>query len=143
MSITSKQTLFELKLLYAEDDKSVQEIMKKILSNRFKDIICVCDGQEALEIYSQECIDLMIIDMDMPRLNGLDFCRIVRESNDDIPIMMLTAFNQTEYLIEALQIGIDRFLFKPIKTSTLDKQLKTLVKRAFLLKNEALNGVAI
>ncbi|RAX57797.1 hypothetical protein CCZ01_04945 [Helicobacter monodelphidis] len=143
MSVTSSdRSLFELTLLYAEDDKSIQEMMKKILQRRFCKVLCANDGEGGFDLFQKENIDIVITDMSMPKVSGLELCAKIREIDEEIPIMMITAFNESDYLIEALQLGVDRFLFKPINTTTLDKHLKILVKRAILSKKNLTQGVS-
>lgn len=129
------KTLFDLRLLYVEDDEQVRTIMSRILKRRFTTIIDAKDGKEAFDIYQSENVDMMIVDMNLPLLNGLELCSYVREADEDIPIMMLTAFEQTDCLIKALEIGVDKFLFKPINIEIFDKQLKILARRALLFKH--------
>ena len=79
-------------------------------------------------------VDIAIVDMNIPLLNGLELCMRIRETNEDMPIMMITAFDQSDCLLKALEIGVDRFLFKPINMEILDRQLKILARRAILFK---------
>lgn len=128
------KSLFDLRLLYVEDDEQARLIMQRILKRRFTDIVSVENGKEALEVFLKGNIDMMIADMNIPLLNGLELCTRVREVNEDMPIMMITAFDQSDCMLKALEIGVDRFLFKPINMEILDKQLKILAKRAILFK---------
>lgn len=126
--------LFDLRLLYVEDDEQAQLVMQRILKRRFSDIVSAKDGQEALDVFLNGNVDIAIVDMNIPLLNGLELCMRIREKNEDMPIMMITAFDQSDCLLKALEIGVDRFLFKPINMEILDKQLKILARRAILFK---------
>ncbi|MDE6978490.1 MAG: response regulator [Helicobacter sp.] len=128
------KNLFDLRLLYVEDDEQAQLVMQRILKRRFSDIVSAKDGQEALDVFLEGNVDIAIIDMNIPLLNGLELCMRIRERNEDMPIMMITAFDQSDCLLKALEIGVDRFLFKPINMEILDKQLKILARRAILFK---------
>lgn len=134
MQNLAQKTHFDLRLLYVEDDEQVSAVMQRILKRRFSEVACAKDGQEALEIFTNGNVDMMIVDMNIPLLNGLELCTKVREINEDIPIIMLTAFDQSDCLSQAIEIGIDRFLSKPISTEALDKHLKILARRAILYK---------
>lgn len=131
---TQLKNLFDLRLLYVEDDEQAQLVMQRILKRRFSDIVSAKDGQEALDVFLEGNVDIAIIDMNIPLLNGLELCMRIRERNEDIPIMMITAFDQSDCLLKALEIGVDRFLFKPINMEILDRQLKILARRAILFK---------
>lgn len=131
---TQLKNLFDLRLLYVEDDEQAQLVMQRILKRRFSDIVSAKDGQEALDVFLEGNVDIAIIDMNIPLLNGLELCMRIRERNEDMPIMMITAFDQSDCLLKALEIGVDRSLFKPINMEILDKQLKILARRAILFK---------
>lgn len=131
---TQLKNLFDLRLLYVEDDEQAQLVMQRILKRRFSDIVSAKDGQEALDVFLEGNVDIAIVDMNIPLLNGLELCMRIREKNEDMPIMMITAFDQSDCLLKALEIGVDRFLFKPINMEILDKQLKILARRAILFK---------
>lgn len=131
---TQLKNLFDLRLLYVEDDEQAQLIMQRILKRRFSDIVSAKDGQEALDVFLEGNVDIAIVDMNIPLLNGLELCMRIREKNEDMPIMMITAFDQSDCLLKALEIGVDRFLFKPINMEILDRQLKILARRAILFK---------
>ncbi|MDE7318000.1 MAG: response regulator [Helicobacter sp.] len=131
---TQLKNLFDLRLLYVEDDEQAQLVMQRILKRRFSDIVSAKDGQEALDVFLEGNVDIAIVDMNIPLLNGLELCMRIREKNEDMPIMMITAFDQSDCLLKALEIGVDRFLFKPINMEILDRQLKILARRAILFK---------
>lgn len=131
---TQLKNLFDLRLLYVEDDEQAQLVMQRILKRRFSDIVSAKDGQEALNVFLEGNVDIAIVDMNIPLLNGLELCMRIREKNEDMPIMMITAFDQSDCLLKALEIGVDRFLFKPINMEILDRQLKILARRAILFK---------
>ena len=131
---TQLKNLFDLRLLYVEDDEQAQLVMQRILKRRFADIVSAKDGQEALDVFLKGNVDIAIVDMNIPLLNGLELCMRIRETNEDMPIMMITAFDQSDCLLKALEIGVDRFLFKPINMEVLDRQLKILARRAILFK---------
>ena len=130
---TQLKNLFDLRLLYVEDDEQAQ-LVQRILKRRFADIVSAKDGQEALDVFLKGNVDIAIVDMNIPLLNGLELCMRIRETNEDMPIMMITAFDQSDCLLKALEIGVDRFLFKPINMEILDRQLKILARRAILFK---------
>jgi diguanylate cyclase (GGDEF)-like protein len=104
----------ELKLLYVEDDENARSSTLKILSRFFKDIFLASDGVEGYEIFKKGGIDIVISDINMPNENGIDMCRKIREDESEIPLLLLSAYNDSEYFIDAIKIGIDCYLLKPI-----------------------------
>jgi len=105
-----------LTVLYVEDDLIVQEATQLLLSSFFKKIIVANDGEEGLSIYhnSKEEIDIVISDIEMPKMNGLDMIQEIRKDDNDISIILTTAFSDVKYFQQAITLKVDRYLPKPI-----------------------------
>ncbi|MCJ8326909.1 MAG: EAL domain-containing protein [Campylobacterales bacterium] len=108
--------LKNITILYAEDEENLRDITLNILKGFTKKQYVACDGQEGLELFKkhEEEIDLIITDINMPRMNGLEMIKNIKEINSNIPIIVATAFSNTEYLLEAIDIGVDKYILKPI-----------------------------
>ncbi len=108
--------LNELTILYVEDEELMQEVIRDFFSSIFKDLICVHNGKVGLETFvsKQTEIDLIITDINMPIMNGLEMSEKIRELNDSIPIIFVTAHNENNYLYKAIKMGISDFIIKPI-----------------------------
>jgi CheY-like chemotaxis protein len=106
----------DLTVLYAEDELSAQREITKTLKIFFKRIIVASDGEEGLEHYYnyQDDIDLVMSDIQMPKINGLEMIEQIRAGDRDIPVIMLTAFNDQEYFIKSISLKIDKYLIKPL-----------------------------
>lgn len=106
----------DLTVLYVEDEIAVQKELESMFKIFFKNVIVANDGQEGLELYAkyQKEIDMIISDIRMPRLDGLAMVEQIRKKNRDIPIIMLTAFNEQEYFIKSISLKIDKYMLKPI-----------------------------
>lgn len=120
-------------ILYAEDDEQTQEGMATILKRIFKTVHLASNGEVALSLFQKHKPHLVITDIQMPKLNGLDLSKAIKELSPQTPIIITTAFNEERYFITAIENGIDSFLFKPI-----DKQklFQTLIKTIAHLDHE-------
>lgn len=115
--------LKNLTLLYAEDNKEARELNSKIFEFFFKNIIAVKDGLEALEIYDNQLVDLVILDISMPKLDGLSVARKIREIDSKIPILILTNLLEIAPLKEAVSLNLVDYLIKPISFEILKNSL--------------------
>ena len=106
-----------LTILYAEDEESVRVNMVSILQMLFKKVLVAEDGQEAIELFKQNDVDVVITDVRMPYVDGLEFASFVRNVDKKIPIIVATAHNDVEYFISSIKIGITNYLLKPISQS--------------------------
>jgi signal transduction histidine kinase len=111
-----KDILSKISLLYAEDDDEIREQMSLLLSKFIPNIECAIDGKEALQKYqnSKDGFDIILTDIQMPRLDGLEFSKGVKEINSEIPIVVTTAFNDSSYLLKSIDIGVDAYIIKPL-----------------------------
>lgn len=114
--INNISILKNITILYAEDEASLREITLNILKGFTKKQFVAKDGQEGLDLFkeNEEEIDLIITDVNMPHMNGLEMIKEIKQINPNIPIIVATAFSNTEYLLEAIDIGVDKYVLKPI-----------------------------
>ncbi|MFA7092792.1 MAG: response regulator, partial [Arcobacteraceae bacterium] len=108
--------LKNITILYAEDEDALRDITLNILKGFTKKQYIAKDGQEGLKLFEQyqDQIDLIITDVNMPNMNGLEMIKKIKVINPNIPIIVTTAFSNTEYLLEAIDIGVDKYILKPI-----------------------------
>ncbi len=106
--------LKELNILYVEDEHDVMEEIVDMLSIKVKKFFTALNGKEALDIFEKEDIDIIITDIQMPIMDGMEFITQVREKNNDIPVVITTAFNEIEYLKQAIDLNVDKYITKPI-----------------------------
>ena len=119
--INNISILKNVTILYAEDEKDLREVTHQILKGFTKKQYVAQNGQEGLELFKahESEIDLIITDVNMPILNGLDMVKEIKKININIPIIVATAFSNKEYLLEAIDIGVDKYVLKPIDISKL------------------------
>jgi diguanylate cyclase (GGDEF)-like protein len=108
--------LKEITVLYAEDEESLRSITTNILGNFVKKLIVAEDGQQGLEFFKKNSdeIDMVITDINMPNMNGLDMAKEIKVINANMPVILTTAFSNTEYLLKAIDLGIDKYVLKPV-----------------------------
>ncbi len=108
--------LKDITVLYCEDEENLRNTTSAILQKFIKKLIVANDGQEGLELYNQhsEEIDIIITDISMPNLDGLEMAREIKKVNPDIPVIVTTAFSSSDYLLEAIDTNIDKYVLKPI-----------------------------
>lgn len=112
------------KILYAEDDEQINTNLSEILSMMFTNVISVKNGDEAIKYYNKETPDILILDIEMPLKNGLEVAKEVRKHNKEIPIIISTAYRDTEYLLESIESNITAYILKPIQLDDLHKAIK-------------------
>ncbi|RDU72968.1 DNA-binding response regulator [Helicobacter aurati] len=114
--------LKNLTLLYAEDDECAQQTLSMILEDYVGNIIVAKNGAEALQIFHTQKIDLLIADILMPKINGIELARTIKENTsgtNSIPIIFATAFTETQYLLESIKLRCDGYIVKPINLDLL------------------------
>jgi PAS domain S-box-containing protein len=104
----------DLKLLYVEDNEDAREMTTMILEDFFDSIIIAVDGEDGYNKFQENDIDLIITDINMPKLNGLEMAGKIRELDDDVSIVVLSAHNEDSFFIDSIEIGINGYLLKPI-----------------------------
>ncbi len=112
--------LKNLTLLYVEDSAASREMTTMILELFFKEVIIAVDGEDGYEKFNENKIDMVIADINMPKLNGLELCSKIREIDSDIPLVVLSAHNEQSYVDESIEAGVENYLFKPIDIDKLN-----------------------
>ena len=120
--------LKDVSILYVEDDKIIRDDMHKALSMYSNHVMVASSGFDALDIYYENSPQIIISDILMPKLNGINFIKKIREDNINIPVILLTAFTDKEYLLPAANLNIQSYLVKPVKSSELKESLYKAVK---------------
>ena len=121
--------LKELDILYLEDDEMVRKKNTTSISYMVKNIYSVTNAKEALDIYSENKPDIIITDIDMKGMNGLDFIKEIRKEDSFIPIIIISAYKTENFLMEALNLSIDKYIIKPVTLDILIENLEYSAKR--------------
>ncbi len=108
-----------LTLLYAEDDPQSRKNYAFVLEEYFSKVYLAADGREALDLYHEKKPDVLLLDISMPYIDGLEVARAVRKENKEIPIIILTAHSEQEILFRAIDLKLEKYLLKPIDSKNL------------------------
>lgn len=111
----NKNILSHLTILYIEDDVSTRESMYSILIKLFKNVLIACDGEEGLKICLENynTIDIIVSDINLPKLSGIGLIKEIRKQNHDIPVIFSSAYKESAFLLEAIKLNISDYLVKP------------------------------
>lgn len=101
-------------VLYVEDEEFIRLPMAEMLGRRIERIAAAGSAKEAIELHAKGDFDILLTDIRMPGLNGLDLIKILRQHQPDLKAIILSAYNETDFFTEAIDLGIDGFLIKPI-----------------------------
>jgi len=138
--------LSEITLLYVEDDTDIAEEIAYFLQKHVKKLYVAQDGQEGLEVFQQYRPDAVVTDIQMPRLNGLDMSQKIREIDSDVPIVITSAYNDTDFLTRSIELGVSGYVIKPVNLKKmlliLEKVLEPIrLKHELQQRNEELQKV--
>jgi len=121
-----------LTLLYVEDNLAAQESTLIILEEFFDTIITAIDGEDGLNKFKNNKIDIIFTDINMPKMNGIDMITKIRTINDEIPIIILSAYNESGYFMESIRLGVEGFLLKPIEMDQFTTVLEKTIEKVYL-----------
>lgn len=117
-----------LRILIVEDDPDIQELLQAYLSEEGYDTISALDGEKALEKFHAGQIDLVLLDVMLPKLDGYDVCRAIR-AESDTPVMMLTAMDSESHQLKGFDLRIDDYVTKPFSMPVLLRKIEAVLRR--------------
>jgi len=122
-----------VRVLYVEDEPEIRLQMEKYLSLFFGEVVVAEDGLAGWETYTSGMFDIVVSDIAMPRMNGIELCRRIKEQNRDQLIIITSAYSETNDLIELISIGVESFLMKPVDNrnllTVLQKNVQNILER--------------
>jgi DNA-binding response OmpR family regulator len=121
ISILKKYTI-----LYVEDEPEIQANIAEYLGNFFADIHLAADGKEALDQYYKHHPDVILLDINLPIIDGLNVAKQIRVKDNDVKIIMLTAFTEKEKLLKATELKLTKYLIKPVAPKVFKQTLENL-----------------
>ena len=121
-------------ILYVEDDPFTRELFEELLHELFGKVIIAVDGGDALKKYCEYPVDLVITDITMPGADGFTLTKAIREIDKQVPVLMLSAYKETDYFMKAIDIGIDAYLLKPLDIERFLATLKRLIPKIRLIR---------
>lgn len=123
-------------ILVADDDKYTRMLLRAVLESENYTVSTAENGEQALELLDREHIDLVILDVMMPEMDGYEFTRIVRQTDSTLPILMVTAKHLPEDEKKGFLVGTDDYITKPIDEEKLLLRIKALLRRARIVSEQ-------
>ena len=117
-------------VLLVEDNRAIAESVGAYLEDRGFEVDYASDGQSALRLTEENTYDAIVLDVQLPRLNGIEVCRHLRQTRVQTPVLMLTARDTLEDKVTGLDAGADDYLVKPFASQELDARLRNIIRRA-------------
>jgi two-component system, cell cycle response regulator len=118
----------DISVLYVEDDQETRDGVADSLRLHIKEIDTAKDGREGLTLFKNKKYHIVITDIKMPVMNGLEMSREIKALNKKTPVIITTAYNDTEFLIECIDIGVNQFILKPIIMNRLMDSINKCIK---------------
>ncbi len=117
-----------IKVLYVEDDDIARENGLEYLENYFENLYEASNALTALKLYDEIKPEIIITDIQMPKLNGLEFIKNIRKKDKKTQVIVLSAYSNKDYLFSAIELGLVKYLIKPIKEKEFDEALNLCIK---------------
>lgn len=118
-----------MKILIVEDDVAIADLLTKILLTKNYQVKQVDDGLDALDIINKEEFDLILLDIMLPGLNGVDVLKRIRKNKVETPVILLTAIGTSKSVVEGLNSGADDYIVKPFKIEELQARINAVLRR--------------
>ncbi|WP_103981059.1 response regulator transcription factor [Helcococcus massiliensis] len=123
-----------MRILIAEDEKNIREGLAEFLIDCGYQIYQAEDGQQGLEIFKKEKIDLALLDIKMPHMTGIELLKEIRKTSD-IPVLFLTAYNDEDYKLQAFSALVDGYIEKPFSLRLVKVRIEALIKKHYKNKD--------
>jgi len=113
-------------VLYIEDEFEVLDNISTLLKNFFGEFHTASDGLTGLSIFHKEPIDILLVDIELPKMNGIELIKEIRKTNKDITIIIISAYTKTDYLLESVELGLSKYVVKPLTSKKIHELLARL-----------------
>ncbi|WP_169753185.1 response regulator transcription factor [Campylobacter mucosalis] len=128
-------SLRNLTILIVEDENDTRELMQEVLKDEFSKVITAQNGDEGLKKFKKYNPDIVLTDIAMPIMDGLDMTGAIKQISRDVPIIALSAHSEKEKLLKAIDVGINKYLMKPIDVDELLSMLESVAKDRLEIAN--------
>lgn len=126
----------EIRVLIADDEKEIRDLLKKYMERELYQVDVAVNGEEALSLFDRNTYNLIILDLMMPKVDGIEVCRRLREKTN-VPILMLTAKDHETDKILGLSMGADDYITKPFSINEVVARVKALMRRFLVLGSDS------
>lgn len=124
--------LKDISILYVEDNDDIRNEITYTLQSKVKELYVACDGKEGLSLFRNSTPDLIITDISMPHMDGIEMSQCIREENRSVPIVIISAYNDSSYHLDAKKAAVSEFLSKPLDLIKLYITIGKLAKNIIL-----------
>ncbi len=129
------------RILVAEDEERMRRLLGMLLGNRGHEIVLCADGQEALEQFNEQPADVVVTDLRLPRLNGLELVERINAASPETPLIVITAYGSIESAVEAMQRGASDYITKPFEETRIHLAIEKALERGEIMaENKVLRG---
>lgn len=118
-----------MKILLVEDEERLASFIRKGMSAEGYEVEVAYDGRTGLSLFRRDSYDIIILDVNLPQLNGFDLCRLIRSENESVPVLMLTALDSMADKSDGFNAGADDYLAKPFEFQELLLRIRALTRR--------------
>jgi len=122
------EKLSNYRVLYAEDDAGVRKNVAEMLQLIFKEVYVAADGKEAYKLFEDYLPDIVITDIQMPYLSGIDLAKKIRKRDENTQILIISAHTEIDYMLEAVELSLIRYIVKPITETKLFEALERFLE---------------
>jgi heavy metal response regulator len=129
-----------MRLLVVEDDKNIAQVVKKGLKENYYTVDIAYDGEEGLYLALHERYDLLILDIMLPKMDGVEILKTIRERSIDTPVIFLTAKSAEKDIVKGLNVGADDYMVKPFSINELLARVRAILRRG---KAESVSGLKV
>lgn len=119
----------DISILYVEDELEIRENYCNILRKEFLNVYEAEDGEKAFKLFKEKTPEILIVDINIPKFNGLEFLKKVREINKNTKIIILTAYTDTDYLMQSTELNLVKYLVKPVTRREFNDALSLAIKQ--------------
>ncbi|TCO79323.1 Na-translocating system protein MpsC family protein [Marinisporobacter balticus] len=131
-----KSILYNLKVLYVEDEEMIREELARFIKRRVGKLYLGIDGEDGLIKFDEHKPDLIITDLKMPKMDGLEMAKKIRNIDNTCPIIVITAISDADSIIHTIDVGIDKYIIKPIDTKELVDAMEKAALKLYKIKSK-------
>jgi len=136
MSDKNKSILYNLKVLYVEDEEFLREQLGSFIKRRVGKLYLASNGEEGLIKFNEHRPDIVITDLRMPKIDGIEMAKKIRNIDNICPIIITTAISDVESIIHTIDVGIDKYIVKPIDTNELVQTMERVALKLYKMKSK-------
>ena len=131
MQIDDQTLLRHTAILFVEDNLIIRKEITRFFEKRVDNLYLAENGEIGLDLYKKHNPDIVLSDIEMPLKDGLELAKDIKELNSNVPVILMTAFDDKEYLLKALVVGVDDYILKPVNYEILERSITKRARQAY------------